>query len=248
MYGNRWRRSSHSTIQKATGVPLAMAAQPEKGKLTFGATHAANVPAWEVMEALAIGQAIDGKWEKVGDGYVLHAKPGKSGLTLTTPEEEKAKKVIDDAVAKQTALFHKFHPLGADSRLHGRFNVEERPKLADLLGRMSKTSQLKFTLAENLTNHDPNLGVVSQPASMAVYMVMEFITDKDLDNGQWEKIDGGYILTGTSKMLPPPPAPPPGRFPWAWAAVVLAGTLIGVGAFVMYRSRGKKTAANLTTG
>lgn len=61
-------------IQKATGVPLSLAGQPEKGKLTFATTHAHNVPAWVVMESLALNQIVDGKWEKAREGYVLHGK------------------------------------------------------------------------------------------------------------------------------------------------------------------------------
>jgi hypothetical protein len=55
-------------------VPLSLAGQPEKGKLTFATTHAHNVPAWVLMESLALNQVADGKWEKAGDGYVLHGK------------------------------------------------------------------------------------------------------------------------------------------------------------------------------
>src|SRR5207253_2276796 len=61
-------------VQKATGVPLSLAGQPEKGKLYFGTTHSLNVPAWRIMEILARNQIVDGKWEKAGDGYVLHGK------------------------------------------------------------------------------------------------------------------------------------------------------------------------------
>jgi hypothetical protein len=39
-----------ASIQKATGVTLSMAAQTEKGKLTFGTTQAFKVPAWKLME------------------------------------------------------------------------------------------------------------------------------------------------------------------------------------------------------
>ena len=60
-----------ASVQKATGVPLSVAGQR---KLIFGTTDASNVPAWVVMEALAAAQVVDGKWEKAGDGYVLHGK------------------------------------------------------------------------------------------------------------------------------------------------------------------------------
>src|SRR5947208_307591 len=62
------------SLRKATGVPLSLAAQTEKGTATFGSTAVFNVPAWKVMQQLAATQVTDGKWEKSGDGYVLHGK------------------------------------------------------------------------------------------------------------------------------------------------------------------------------
>lgn len=63
------------SVQRATGVPLSWAGQADKGKLIFGTTQASNVPAWKVMEVLALHQVTGGKWEKAGDGYVLHGEP-----------------------------------------------------------------------------------------------------------------------------------------------------------------------------
>src|SRR5438876_7239545 len=43
-----------AVIQKATGVPLSLAAQPDKGKLNLATTQGANVPACTLMELVAL--------------------------------------------------------------------------------------------------------------------------------------------------------------------------------------------------
>ena len=141
--------------------------------------------------------------------------------------------------AKATADFSKFHPLGLDPKLRARLTVvEKQPKLSDVLARLGTCTGLNFDLADNLTHHDPDLGVVTLP-NVAAYSVMELITDKDLDNGRWEKIDGGYRLEGVSRAL----RLPPGQFGLSWALAALGLVLLAAGAFAMYRGRGKKAAA-----
>jgi hypothetical protein len=62
-------------LHKATGVRLSPAEQMDRQDACFGSVTAIEVPAWKVMEQLALNQVIDGKWEKSGDGYVLHGRP-----------------------------------------------------------------------------------------------------------------------------------------------------------------------------
>lgn len=100
--------------------------------------------------------------------------------------------------------FAKYHPLGLDEDLHARLTVVEmRPKLADLLGRMGTATGLKFTLADDLAHHDPDLGCL-QLTNTRAYSFMEIIAERGLDNGKWEKVEGGYRLTGVSHTPKPP--------------------------------------------
>jgi hypothetical protein len=228
-------------LQKATGVPLSWASQTEKGKATFGNAVVSNMPAWKVMEILAAKQVADGRWEKSGDGYTLHGTPLNFG---PRPDSEKAKadkKAYEDQIAKAAKAredFAKYHPLGIDEKLHARLTVVEmRPKLRDLLGRLSAASGLKFTLGDNVAHHDPDLGSF-QLKDTRIYSFMEIIAERGIDNGRWEKIEGGYRLTGISHT-----PLPPSRFRWAWLAIPLGVVRAASGAFILYRRRGKKTAA-----
>jgi hypothetical protein len=232
------------TLQKATGVPLSLADREEKGTATFGATTVSGVPAWKVMEILASTQVTDGKWVKAGDGYVLHGTPKDAGMAVATPEaakEQAAKtKAHDEQIAKAhkaVADFAKFHPLGADTKLRSRLAVvEKHPKLKDMLGRLATCTGLSFSVADNLTHHDPDLGYIDLKNTTA-YAIMEIIAERDLDNGRWEKIDGCYRLEGVSRILPPP-----SRFPWLWTAIGLSAALAPAAAFTIYRRRRKPAA------
>ncbi len=67
-------REVFERLQGATGVPLSLADAAE-GDAVFGSMTVFNVPAWRVMSQLAGTQVRGGKWEKTGDGYVLHGAP-----------------------------------------------------------------------------------------------------------------------------------------------------------------------------
>ena len=71
-------------------------------------------------------------------------------------------KAIQEQLAKaaeREALFAKEHPLGMDPKLHPRFTViAQKPPLAELLQQLAEATGLAFSLADNLTYHDPNLG------------------------------------------------------------------------------------------
>jgi hypothetical protein len=223
-----------ATLQKATGVPLSLAGQTEKGKVSFGNANVSNVPAWIVMQQLAVSQVTDGKWEKTGDGYVFHGKQKDFGGTADRPGSEKAKaakKAYDEAVAKHAkaqADLAKFHPLSLDPKLRALLSVvEKHPKLADILIRLGACTGLNFTLADNLTQHDPDLGEWTLP-NVPAYSIMEIITDKQLDNGHWEKTPDGYRLTGVSKALPAVSTAPPDLGPAnrTWLLYTAAGLVL----------------------
>ena len=137
-------------------------------------------------------------------------------------------------------MFANLHPLGLDPVLRARFTVvEKKPKLDDMLRRLADATGLTFSLADNLSHHDPNLGEMDLK-NVYAYSLMGIIARHDLDNGRWEKTETGYRLEGVSRSLRSPPS----RFPWAWAAIGVAVMLMAAGAFVIFRGRGKKTPAD----
>ena len=74
------------TLFAATDARCRAVEQTEKGTATFGSTAVFNVPTWKVMQQLAATQVTDGKWEKIGDGYVLHGKAKEFGMVAESPE------------------------------------------------------------------------------------------------------------------------------------------------------------------
>jgi hypothetical protein len=220
-------------VQKATGVKLSLAEEPKEGKIVLG-NMAGKAPAWKVMQQIAATQFTDGRWEKAGDGYVLHGQP----KVLLGPDGEKmqtaAKKMLEKAIAKKDEHLRKF-PLRGDPRLDAKVSViGDDPPLAELLERLHGCTQLCFTLADNLENHDPKFGHVKLPNSQAC-IVMEWMAQKDLDDGRWAKTEDGYRLEGTSRALR---LPTPRPFPWGWTTAALAGaSLIVACGFVFYRRR-----------
>jgi hypothetical protein len=226
-------------MRKATGVALSLAKEPKngEGKIVLG-NMAGRAPAWKVLQQIAVMQFADGKWEKAGDGYVLHGKP----KIVIGPDAEKkqaaAKKILQEAVAKKEEVSNQF-PLRQDARLHPKMSViGVDPKLAEFLERLHKSTKLSFTLADNLDYHDPKFGSVKLP-NVPACIVMEWIAQKDLDDGRWIKTDDGYRLEGTSRALRLPPR----TFPWGWAvAALVGGSLIATGGFVIYRRRSPNKA------
>jgi hypothetical protein len=120
--------------------------------------------------------------------------------------------------------------------------AEEKPKLAYVLERLRASTGLRFVVADNLAHHDPDLDDLHRKNELA-YTYMEILAKRGLDDGRWEKIEGGYCLEGESWT--PRPAPPR-SFAWAWVTggLLLTLTAAGGGAFVIYRRRGKQLAAN----
>jgi hypothetical protein len=236
-------------LQKATGVPLSWAGQTEKGKATFGNATVSRMPAWQVMQQLAATQVTDGKWEKTGDGYVLHGIPKDFG-PRPDPEKVKAdkkafaegvarkKQEYQEALAKNAKLhadYARLHPLGLDPKLRATFKVEKGATLPELMDLMRSATGLDFALSSSLAHHDPVLGFVDTPKAPA-YWVMQVIAARGLDDGRWEKNDGGYRLEGVSHT-----PKPPSNLGWVW--ILVGGTLffaLAGGAFLTYRRRTNK--------
>ncbi len=180
------------------------------------------------------------KWWREYERYVKGQKDLTARL-LNPPvlKKELAAKLkpIDD-----WNKFVKSHPLGRDVKLNPPlFLAEKDPKLSYLLERLSASTGLRFTVADNLADHDPDLDDLYRKHEL-VHTYMEIIAKRDLDDGRWEKIEGGYRLEGVSRI-----ARPPVRLAWLWITVgsLLTVALAG-GAFVIYRRRGKTPAANLS--
>jgi len=237
-------------IAKATGVPLALAEAFKDGKIMIpGSSAAAGAPARDIMRALAVVHFVDGKWEKVGDGYRLHGKP-KNVITHAQLQEAAAKKKAqDEAMAKAAKKREELIaalPLRSDIKLRAKLTVKQGDaKLADMLRLLDRTTGLRVTLAENLTYHEPKLGMVQFPDAPA-FALMELIAATDLENGRWVKNGDGYRLEGVSKSLAPPSPSSHVGFRWnlllyGTGVVVLALGLIVF--FWQWRRRNGRTVS-----
>ena len=216
-------------IQEATGAEMTIAPELEKHLPDLGYIEQGKKGnyAWQLMEIVAKREIANGRWEKTAAGYRLcgvSTVPTGKGPVITGP-------------AKATADFATHHPLGLDEKLHVRVTVIEKgPKVSNALPRLVEATGLRFTLADNLSHHDPILGY-SLPKDTRAYSIMEIIAGANLDNGRWEKTEDGYRLEGGS------PTPlPPRKFNWFWPALAVAVMCTVVGGFVLYRRRGKKAA------
>lgn len=209
-----------------------------------------GAPAFFVMTMLAKIDLLEGRWEKVEGGYrltakkSLHEKPAPKGKLEDRRVEKKPtpmRNAAEEAKAKASkaaADFAKYHPLWLDPKLRAPLTlVEKTPKLPSLLEGLRACTGLDFTLADNLTYHDPVIGHFQSKHTFA-YTIMEIIAKRELDNGRWEKTDTGYRLEGTSQALKPPP---PG-FPWLRVGLGLLPMVVIAGMIVWWERRRKKPA------
>jgi hypothetical protein len=172
----------------------------------------------------------------------LHGTPKPFGMIVTKPEEAREQalknKIFEEGRAKSAdaaANFAKWHPLGLDRNLHVRLTVIAKdPTISELIGRLSTSTGLNITVAENLTRHDPSLGDINMKSTYA-YTFMELIAERDLDDGHWVKTDDGYRLEGISRAMRPPSR----TFPWGWiiAGSVMVLFCLGFGGFYYRRKR-----------
>jgi hypothetical protein len=179
------------------------------------------------------------KWWREYERYVK----GKKDLTakLLNPPPLKADLEAQKKLVEDWKKFTELVPLGKDGRLHTRLTIVERdPELHDVLNRLGAATKLTFVLADNLADHDPDLGAMSLK-NVHAFSFMELIAMRDLQNGRWTQIDGGYRLEGVSKRLRPPPPPKP--FPWGWVAMAITAIVAGGVAIVLYGRRHLGNAA-----
>lgn len=133
------------------------------------------------------------------------------------------------------------HPLGTDVRLHERLTImENMPQLRHLLARLETATGLKFTLTDELADHEPNLGHL-QLKNVRAYSVMEVIAERDLEKGRSEKTEKGYRLTGISKSFRALPQPSIWRL---IGAIVLLAVGIGLGVLLYLRWRRNPSVAD----
>lgn len=139
------------------------------------------------------------EWIKTSKGYQLTARASLAAKIKA--ERALAKKIADEKAGSA------MHPLAADPRLHVKLRVvETNPPLPILLTRLSTATGLKFTLASELADHDPNYGTVHLN-EVEAWSVMEMIVEQHLQDGRWTKTTQGYQLSGTSTAPRPQPAP-----------------------------------------
>lgn len=151
--------------------------------------------------------------------------------------------------------------LRTDSTLDALVTVDElNPELAGILQRLADATALRFTVDESLAGHAPAYGSV-QFRNVPARMVMNFVADRQMKNGQWQRINGGYKLLGESAARPRPSKPAPasgtpgdsdGRGGLHWTfwlglnAVVLVAVCLGI-ALRRRRVQGRASGASHTS-
>lgn len=220
--------------------PGVLAEQSSELRITketiAGITHVEAVRLQEGAEGFRVRQQwVDGeKWWREYERHV----DGKKDLVarrLNVPPLPAASGQAKGAASGPSGAKLSSAALRLDPRLQVPFPIfEKNPKLADLLARLSAATKLKLELAEGLEHHDPEFGSVQMKDGKAWHM-MELIAFTQLENGRWERIDGGYRLAGTSKLATTPaPTPSTWRFWLTAASLLLFGAISAV---LVYRYR-----------
>lgn len=178
------------------------------------------------------------RWQ--ADRIVLRASLGVPPRNL--------KKIIaaDKAAAKKakSALKNIDMSLRQDGRLHASLSFQEKNiRLSNVLNELTEATGLTFTLADNLANHDPELGSWQLP-SVAAWAVMETLTKRQLQNGHWQKTATGYQLVGTSTVPAAATPPQPSFWSHTLTLIVLAIAAIAFAAlcgFAIFRKSARTT-------
>lgn len=179
-------------LQNATGLALSIDPVLRAHDPVFEHIQIKKGPAWAVMEMTARKHLEDGHWIKVPDGYRLTAKKSLVGTEPVRPKLA----AVQPTILESRSRF----PLRGDSRLQARLDLSGTYyRLPDLLSRLEKATGLTFATADDLADHDPDLGHLQLPKAHA-WAVMELLQGQGLNGGRWEKVAGGYRLVGTSTV------------------------------------------------
>lgn len=219
-------------LAKATGLRFRLDKNIADHRPLFGRVHLKHGTAWLVMDLIAKTQLDDGRWSKEGDGFVLTARESTSAHAQASRQAQRA---VQERHAKERAereALERAFPLRFDARCLAKLVLTDpRPKLDRLLHDLGDVSGLKLVVADRLTGHDPDLGHI-KPDAYPVFALMELVAKRQLEDGRWEKIEGGYRLNGVSTA----PAKPASSL---WRSLTAAALLlIGiVTATLAYRYR-----------
>ncbi len=72
-------------LQEATGLSLTLGTGLERHDPQLGSMQMSNVPVWTIMHALSTKDLVNGRWEKVEDGYQLVADASLRERPLPPP-------------------------------------------------------------------------------------------------------------------------------------------------------------------
>jgi hypothetical protein len=124
--------------------------------------------------------------------------------------------------------------LRADPRLQVKITLNlGNPSLEELLGQLRQSTGVRLIVGHVLANHQPSFGHVHFVDAPA-WEVLEFIAQRDLVGGEWDKIEGGYGLEGESTA---PRRNFSGAWWWGGIPLFVAVVALVVSAVVFYHRR-----------
>ncbi|MCI0639667.1 MAG: hypothetical protein L0Y72_12250 [Gemmataceae bacterium] len=120
-----------------------------------------------------------------------------------------------------------------DRKLQKKLNiVAKHPPIGQVLEELRTATGLQIVLADNLSDHDPDLGDMHMPGAPA-FSFMELLEKAQLETGRWVKTADGYRLEGVSKARRTSTS---ARYGWTiGTATGLA--VVGAGLFFWHRRR-----------
>lgn len=208
-------------LEKGTGLSFQVDRRLQDHRPRLGSVQFRNAPAWTIMNWIAQRDLVDGRWERVEDGYRLTAKESVARKKEPPPA---APKVALNKTEENRRL------LAIDPKLQARVTIiANNPPLEEVLQRIREATGVALTLDPKIERHDPEFGSLQLPNTPA-WTVMGLIAEKDLVEGRWEQVADGYRLTAQSSLREKP-LPSASRWPITLAAI---GFLLAISGLIVF--------------
>lgn len=197
------------------------------------------------VEELKISQqwGKDEKWWHTYERKVKGATTLRSrrlnAPPLTTKVAGGGPTKLDPALAKKAPK--PLPLLRADPKLKAKVNIDgTNPKLDTILAKLQDATGLTIAMDPSLRFHDPDLGKVHL-GDFPAFGSMEMLAFFDLEEGDWQQTETGYLLTAKRSLRERPRTF--WEKPWPYVTLALLGLVLVVGVWRVWKKRsaqGKK--------